>query len=67
MVSIAGSEWSFAQFKLDPSQVGPSELRAVIYGGFLHIVSKRGWYLRVVISDAGGLLTEYTQLPLLKD
>ena len=31
MVSYAGSEWSFAQFKLNPTQVGPSELKSVIY------------------------------------
>ena len=31
VVSYAGSEWSFAQFKLNPTQVGASELKSVIY------------------------------------
>ena len=67
MVSYAGSEWSFAQFRLDPNQVGESELRTVIYQDFLHVISKRGWYIRVAISQAGGNLTDYTLFPLLKD
>ena len=60
MVSYAGSEWSFAQFRLDPTQVGVSELKTVIYQDYLHIVSKKGWYLRVAITQAGGTLTDFT-------
>ena len=60
MVSFAGSEWSFAQFRLDPTQVGVSELKCVIYGDYLHVVSKKGWYLRVAITEQGGNLTDYT-------
>lgn len=67
MVSYAGSEWSFAQFRLDPSQVAENELKSVCYQDFLHVVSKKGWYLRVAISQTGGNLTDYTQFPLLKD
>ena len=54
MVSYAGSEWSFAQFKLNPDQVGQSEIQAVIMQNFLHVVSKKGWYIRVAITEAGG-------------
>jgi len=49
MVTYAGSEWSFAQFRLNPAQTSAQEIKATVYNGFLHIVSKRGWYLRVVI------------------
>jgi len=66
MVSIAGSEWSFAQFRLNSAQVGPDELKAVVYEDVLHIVTKRGWYLRVIISEAGGELKDYIKEPLLK-
>jgi hypothetical protein len=67
VVSFAGSEWSFAQFRLNPAQTAPQDLKATVYNGFLHIVSKRGWYLRVVIDQNGGELKEYTQLPLLRE
>ena len=67
MVSYAGSEWSFAQFRLDPAQVGEAELKSVVYQDYLHVVSRKGWYLRVAITQAGGNLTDYTQFPLLKD
>lgn len=60
MVTYAGSEWSFAQFRLDPSQVGESELKSVIYQDFLHVISRKGWYLRVAISAQGGNLTDFT-------
>lgn len=67
MVSIAGSEWSFAQFRLNPEQVGESDIQAVIHQDFLHIVSKKGWYIRVAITETGGSLTDFSQLPLLRD
>lgn len=50
MVSYAGSEWSFAQFRLDPEQVGENELKIAIFQDYLHVVSKRGSYLRVAIT-----------------
>lgn len=31
VVSLAGSEWSFAQFKLDPEEVSPFGTKAVVY------------------------------------
>lgn len=31
VVAYVGSEWSFAQFRLDPNQVGENELKSVIY------------------------------------
>lgn len=60
MVSYAGSEWSFAQFKLNPTQVGESELKTLVGQDFLHVVSKKGYYLRVDISQAGGELKDFT-------
>ena len=50
LVSFAGSEWSFAQFRLDPTQVSESDLRAVVFQDSLHIVTRKGWYLRVAIT-----------------
>ena len=67
VVNYAGSEWSFAQFRLDPSQVGENELKSVIYQDFLHVISRKGYYLRVAITPAGGTLTDFAQFPLLKD
>lgn len=49
-MSFAGSEWSFAQFRLDPTQVSESDLRAVVFQDSLHIVTRKGWYLRVAIT-----------------
>ena len=60
VVPIAGSEWSFAQFRLDPAQVSEYDLRAVVRGEKLHVVTKKGWYLCVEITKAGGSLTNYT-------
>ena len=59
LVSYAGSEWSFAQFKLDPTQVSESDLKAVVFQDSLHVVTRKGWYLRVAITQAGGNLTDY--------
>lgn len=67
VVTYAGSEWSFAQFRLQPSQVSENDLQAVVHQDQLHVVSKKGWYFRVAITAEGGNLTEYSQTPLLSE
>lgn len=56
VVSFAGSEWSFAQFKLDQEEVSERGTRAVVYQDFLHVLTKKGKYFRVKIKEEGGEL-----------
>lgn len=56
VVSLAGSEWSFAQFKLDPEEISPFGTKAVVYQGHLHVLTKKGKYFRVKMGEQGGEL-----------
>ena len=58
LVSLAGSEWSFAHFKLDSEEVSGSGTKAVVYQGYLHVLTKKGKYFRVKLTDAGGELVK---------
>ena len=64
MVAYATSEWSYAQFRSESVEEEVQDDKAVIYGGYLHVVSRKGVYKRVEIT--AGALTNYTSLPLPK-
>ena len=61
MVSIAGSEWSFAQFRLDPKEEqhdSESDMHSIIKNGVLHVITTKGpgHYLKGNITKEGGNL-----------
>jgi hypothetical protein len=56
LVSLAGSEWSFAQFKLDAEEISDRGTKAVVYDEYLHVLTKKGKYFRVKLNEQGGEL-----------
>ena len=52
IVALAGSEWSFAQFRLPSDESS----KAIVSKDYLHVVSKTGKYVRVRVAEEGGEL-----------
>ena len=65
MISLAGSEWSFAQFKLENDDISERGTKAVCGKGYLHVLTKKGKYFRAKISDQGGVLVKEDEESLL--
>lgn len=66
IASIASSEWSFANFKLDASLVADRGMRALVHNGSLHVLTKKGTYITVEMTQKGGDLTNHDEQRLLQ-
>ena len=59
MVSFAGSEWSFAQQRLDPQMHSDDDLTsisAIVNDDKAFTITSKGWLIRALITEAGGSL-----------
>ena len=61
LASIASSEWSFANFKLDNSLIPDKGMRAQVHKGYLHVLTKKGTYITVELTQKGGDLTNHDE------
>lgn len=65
IASIASSEWSFANFKLDASVAADRGMRAMVHNGLLHVLTKKGNYITVELTQKGGDLVNHDEQRLL--
>jgi len=69
MVSFAGSEWSFAQLRLE-AEIHIDEfaqIAAVVRGNRVYALTSKGWLVRAQITNEGGSLQIDTSQRLLEN
>ena len=58
MVSFAGSEWSFAQLRLEHNTHVDefTNLTAIVKEGKVYALTSKGWLIKAPLNEAGGSL-----------
>jgi len=67
VVSVAGSEWSFAQVKVErPATNNLNKPIAAVYKGKVRILTQAGQYIVASLTEAGGVLAPETTQDILQ-